>query len=68
MRSGICECFELAVVTVSLLRDDFFTPSISPLLVTGTTALAMIVLLVTALISPVRQARRTQPAPLLRED
>jgi len=58
----------LAFIAVSWLRDGFVSRDISPLAVTLAVVLSLVLLLAAASLGPARQARRTQPAPLLRED
>jgi hypothetical protein len=50
------------------LRGDYVSRDISPALVTLTVALGVAALLLVASIGPARNARATQPAPLLRQD
>jgi hypothetical protein len=58
----------LAFIVVAWLRDGFITRDIGPGLVTLGVVIGLSGLLVLASLGPARQARRTQPAPLLRED
>jgi hypothetical protein len=58
----------LSFVVVTWLRDDFLSPDISPALVTGSLIAGLLLLLLAATLGPAREAKRTQPAPLLRED
>lgn len=58
----------LAFILVSWLRDDYVSRSVSPLVVTLGVAVGLLALLLLASLGPARMARRTQPAPLLRED
>ncbi len=58
----------LAFIAVAWLRGDVVVRAISPALVTGWVALGLVFLLLAASLAPAREARRTQPAPLLRED
>jgi len=58
----------LAFITVAWLRDDFVSREISPFTVTLAVVVGLVVLLAAASLGPARQARRTQPAPLLREE
>jgi ABC-type antimicrobial peptide transport system permease subunit len=65
---GIVLGLPLAFIAVAWLRDDYVSRDISPLLVSIVAALALVVMLLAASIGPARQAKRTEPAPLLRED
>jgi ABC-type antimicrobial peptide transport system permease subunit len=58
----------LAFIAVSWLRDGFVSREISPLAVTLAVVLSLVLLLAAASLGPARQAKRTQPAPLLREE
>ncbi len=58
----------LAFILVAWLRDDYVSRAISPLAVTLAVVLGLVLLLLVASLGPARLARRTQPAPLLRED
>jgi putative ABC transport system permease protein len=58
----------LSFLTVAWLRDDFVSREISPVAVTLGVILGLALLLTAASLGPARHARRTQPAPLLRED
>jgi ABC-type antimicrobial peptide transport system permease subunit len=58
----------LAFIAVAWLRDDFVSREISPTIVTLAVAIGLVLLLAAAGFGPARQARQTQPAPLLRED
>ena len=58
----------LAFITVAWLRDDFVSREISPYAVTLAVVAGLVLLLAAASLGPARQARRTQPAPLLREE
>jgi ABC-type antimicrobial peptide transport system permease subunit len=58
----------LAFIAVAWLRDDFVSREISPFAVTLAVVLGLVLLLAASSLGPARQARRTQPAPLLRED
>jgi len=58
----------LAFIAVSWLRGGFVSREISPLVVTLAVVLSLVLLLAAASLGPARQARNTQPAPLLRED
>jgi len=58
----------LAFIAVAWLRDDFVSRDISPFAVTLAVVVGLVLLLAAASLGPARQARRTQPAPLLREE
>jgi ABC-type antimicrobial peptide transport system permease subunit len=58
----------LAFIVVAWLRDDFLSREISPGLVTVAVVVGLALLLLAASYGPARQAKRTQPAPLLREE
>jgi predicted permease len=58
----------LSFIVVAWLRDDFISREIPPGVVTLGVVVGLAVLLIVASLGPARQARRTQPAPLLRED
>jgi len=58
----------LAFITVSWLRDDFVSRDVSAFVVTTVVAAGLVLLLAAASFGPARQAMRTQPAPLLREE
>jgi putative ABC transport system permease protein len=58
----------LAFIVVAWLRDDYVSRSVSPLIVMLAVVLGVVGLLLLASLGPARFARRTQPAPLLRED
>jgi len=58
----------LAFIAVAWLRDDFVSRDISPMVVTVAVVAGLLLLLAAASFGPARQARQTQPAPLLRED
>ena len=58
----------LAYIVVTWLRDGFVSREISPAVVTVAVVAGLLLLLAAANIGPARQASRTQPAPLLRED
>ncbi len=58
----------LAFILVAWLRGDYVTREVSPVLVTVGVTAGLVVLLLLACLGPARLARRTQPAPLLRED
>lgn len=57
-----------AFIVAAWLRDDFVSREISPGVVTAAVVVGLIALLLVAGIAPARQARRMQPAPLLREE
>lgn len=57
-----------AFIVVVVLRDDYLSREISPAAVTIAVIAGLVLLLLAASLGPARQARRTQPAPLLRED
>ena len=57
-----------AFIAVAWLRDDFVSREISPYAVTLAVFAGLVLLLCAASLGPARQARRTQPAPLLREE
>jgi hypothetical protein len=65
---GIVLGLPLAFIAVAWLRDDYVSREISALLVSIVAALVLVGMLLAASIGPARQARRTEPAPLLRED
>lgn len=58
----------LGFLVAAWLRDDFVSREISALIATSLVIIAVVGLLLAASIGPARHARRTQPAPLLRED
>jgi len=58
----------LAFVVVAWMRDDFFSSAVPPAIVTVLVAAGIAGLLLAATLGPARQARNTQPAPLLREE
>jgi putative ABC transport system permease protein len=58
----------LAFVAVAWLRDAFVSRDVSAFAVTLVVAAGLVLLLAVASFGPARQAMRTQPAPLLRED
>ena len=57
-----------AFLTVAWLRDNYIPREMSALAVAALVAGALVLLLLAASFGPARYARRTQPAPLLRED
>jgi ABC-type antimicrobial peptide transport system permease subunit len=65
---GLVHGLPLAFIAVAWLRDDYVSPDISPLLVSLVAAALIAGMLVAASLGPAAQARRTEPAPLLRED
>lgn len=58
----------LAFVVVAWLRDGFFSSAVPPAAVAMLVAAGIAGLLLAATLGPARQARKTQPAPLLREE
>jgi ABC-type lipoprotein release transport system permease subunit len=58
----------VAFTTVAWLRDRYVPYETSALAVTAVVAGALVLLLLAASFGPSRHARRTQPAPLLRDD
>lgn len=58
----------LAFIVVEWLRYVYASPRVSPLVVTAAVAAGLSALLLLASLGPAARARRTQPAPLLRED
>jgi len=58
----------LAFIVVAWLRDDFVSRGVSPAAVSALVALGIAALIVDATLGPARQARNTEPAPLLREE
>jgi len=65
---GIILGVPLAFIAVAWLRDDYVSREVSPYVVTLVVLLGLIGLLLVASLGPARLARRTHPAPLLRED
>jgi ABC-type antimicrobial peptide transport system permease subunit len=57
-----------AYIAVTLLRDGFVSSVVSPAIVTIGAVGGLATLIVAASLGPSQQARRTQPASLLRED
>ena len=55
-------------ISMELVTDGFVSRETSPLAVTLAVVLSLVLLLSAASFGPARQAKRTQPAPLLRED
>ncbi len=58
----------LAIIVVAWLRDRFVSRDVSLVLVTTSVVVGLVLLLLGASLAPALEARRTQPAPLLRED
>lgn len=58
----------LAFIAVAWLRDDFISRAVPPAAVTLIVVGGLALLVLAACAGPARQARATQPAPLLRED
>jgi ABC-type antimicrobial peptide transport system permease subunit len=58
----------LAFVVAAWLRDDFVSREVSAPVITLAVLAALIVLLLAASVGPAAMARRTQPAPLLKQD
>jgi hypothetical protein len=58
----------LALVFVAWLRDDYLGGEVSPVVVMLCVVAGLALLLVAATLGPAGEARRTQPAPMLRED
>lgn len=58
----------LAFIVAAWLRGDYVSREVSPAIVTLAVVLGLVGLLLLASLGPARFARRTQPAPLLRED
>jgi len=58
----------LAFILVAWLRDEYVSRDVSPGAVTLSVVAGLILLLLVASLGPARQARQTQPAPLLKED
>lgn len=65
---GLALGLPLAFIVVAWLRDDYVSRTVSPPLVTLAVCFMLVLLLVAATRGPARQARRTHPASLLRED
>jgi putative ABC transport system permease protein len=57
-----------AFIVVAWLRDDFLSRAVSPAAVAIAVVAGIVALLIAASTGPARQARRTEPAPLLREE
>jgi ABC-type lipoprotein release transport system permease subunit len=58
----------VAFATVAWLRDNYIPREMSALAIAALVAAALVLLLLAASFGPARYARRTQPAPLLRDD
>jgi ABC-type lipoprotein release transport system permease subunit len=58
----------LAFIAVAWLRGDYLSPDVSATLVTFAVVVGLVLLLLAASLGPAREARRTQPAALLREE
>jgi hypothetical protein len=58
----------LAFIAVAWLRSDYLSRQVSPGVVAIAVAVGLISMLAAASLGPARRARRTQPAPLLKED
>jgi ABC-type antimicrobial peptide transport system permease subunit len=58
----------LAFIVVAWLRDGFVSREIAPGVVTTWVVVGLLALLLVASIGPAREARRTEPAPLLRHE
>lgn len=58
----------LAFISVAWLRDGFVSRSVSPAGVAVLVAIGIAALVIGATLGPARQARNTEPAPLLREE
>jgi ABC-type antimicrobial peptide transport system permease subunit len=58
----------LAFIVAAMLSNDFLSRSVPPGVVTTWVAGGLVLLLIASSIAPAREARRTQPASLLRED
>ena len=65
---GLAAGVLLSYIVVGLLREEFVSRDVSALAVSVIVAASIGMLLVAASVGPAHQARRTQPAPLLRED
>ena len=71
---GILMCFPglavgglLAYIVIALLRNDFVSRDVSALIVAIDVVAGLVSLILVASIGPAREARKTQPAQLLRE-
>lgn len=58
----------LAFIAVAWLNSDFLGDEVSPAVVMFAVVAGLALLLLAATLGPAGEARRTQPAPLLRED
>jgi hypothetical protein len=58
----------LAAIAVAWLREDYIPVAVSPIAVTAIVLLGIAGLVAVANAGPARQARRTAPAPLLKEE
>ena len=58
----------LAFIVAAWLRGDYVSPEVLPGMVTLLVVAGLVSIVLAASIGPAREARRTQPAPLLRED
>ena len=58
----------LAFIVVAWMRDDLLSRDVSAGAVSAAVVVGLAVLLLVASLGPAREVRRTQPAPLLRED
>ena len=58
----------LAFIVAAYLRGDYVSPEVSSGVVTLLVIAGLASIVLVASIGPAREARRTQPAPLLRED
>jgi ABC-type lipoprotein release transport system permease subunit len=58
----------LAFIVVAWMRDDFVSEAVSPIVTAGSVAFGIVALLLAATIGPARQARDTDPGPLLKEE
>jgi predicted permease len=65
---GLALGLPFAFMLVAWLRDDYISRDVSPALVTLVVAAGLAGLLLVASVGPARNARATQPAPLLRQD
>jgi hypothetical protein len=65
---GLALGVPLAFILVAWLRDNYVSRDVSPYVVTLAVFVGLISLLLVSSLGPARLARRTQPAPLLRED
>jgi hypothetical protein len=58
----------LSFIVVAWMREDFLSPDVSPGVVSAAVVTGLAALVLLATLGPAREARRTQPATLLRED